>query len=194
MTWTIDPAHTAINFSVRHMMISNVHGQFQKFTATLEIDETTPANTRVDLQIDVDSLSTRDASRDAHLKSADFFDIENYPTIYFHSTRVEVKDLNHAALVGDLTIRGISREIELDVEFNGLSRSPWGTSNAGFSARSQLKRNLWGLKWNVPLESGGWLVGEEIQIRIELEMIQEPETASVPVFAPQDAAFSSSLG
>lgn len=176
MTWEIDAAHSEVNFSVRHMMISNVRGQFQTFSGTIDFDETNPANTTVAVQIDVASLSTGDEKRDTHLKSADFFDAEHYPHLTFHSTRVAVKDQTHAVLYGDLTIRDSAHEIALDVEFNGLAKSPWGTTNAGFSAKAQLKRKQWGLNWNVALETGGWLVGDDININIDLEIVKQPET------------------
>ena len=181
MTWTIDAAHTEVNFAVRHMMISNVRGQFQKFSGTIDFDETNPANTTVAVQIDVASLNTRDEKRDAHLKSPDFFDAEQYPHITFQSTRVDVKDKTHAMLYGDLVIRNLPHEVALDVEFNGLAKSPWGTTNAGFTAKAQIKRKNWGLTWNVALETGGWLVGDDIQLSIELEIVKQPET--VPVAA-----------
>ena len=183
MTWKIDSAHSEVNFSVRHMMISNVRGQFQKFSGTIDFDETNPANTTVAVQIDVASLSTGDEKRDAHLKSADFFDAEHHPHLTFHSTRVDVKDKTHAVLYGDLTIRDVPHEIALDVEFNGLAKSPWGTTNAGFSAGAQLKRKQWGLDWNVALETGGWLVSDDIHISIDLEIIKQPETVPVATVA-----------
>ncbi|CAG0932580.1 hypothetical protein TFLX_02657 [Thermoflexales bacterium] len=179
MTWTIDSAHTEVNFSVRHMMISNVRGQFQTFSGTIDFDETNPANTKVAIQIDVASLDTRDEKRDTHLKSPDFFDAEKYPHLTFHSTRIDVKDKTHAVLYGDLIIRDLPHEVALDVEFNGLAKSPWGNTNAGFSAKAQLKRKNWGLNWNVALETGGWLVGDDIHISIELEIVKQPETVSV---------------
>lgn len=175
MTWTIDTAHTEINFSVRHMMITNVRGQFQKFSGTIVFDETDPTSTQVDGQIDVASLTTRDEKRDAHLKSADFFDVAKYPDIFFHSTRVVMKDQTHATLYGDLTMRGVPHEVVLDVEYNGLAKSPWGTTNAGFSAKTQIQRKDWDLNWNVALETGGLLVGDDINITMDLEIIQQPE-------------------
>jgi polyisoprenoid-binding protein YceI len=181
MTWNIDSAHTEVSFSVRHMMISSARGQFQTFSGTIDFDEAKPANTTVAVQIDVASLSTGDEKRDAHLKSPDFFDVEKYPQITFHSTRVDVKDKTHAVLYGDLTIRDMPREVALDVEFNGLAKSPWGTTNAGFSAKALIKRKSWGLNWNVALETGGWLVGDDIHISIDLEIVKQPET--VPVAA-----------
>lgn len=176
MTWLIDSAHTEVNFSVRHMMISNVRGQFQTFSGTIDFDETNRASTTVAVQIDVASLNTRDEKRDAHLKSPDFFDAKKYPLITFHSTRIDMKDKTHAVLYGDLVIRDLSHEVALDVEFNGQAKSPWGTTNAGFTARTQIKRKDWSLNWNMALETGGWLVGDEIRISIELEIVKQPET------------------
>ena len=183
MTWNIDSAHSEVNFSVRHMMISNVRGQFQKFSGTIDFDETNPANTTVAVQIDVASINTGDEKRDAHLKSPDFFDAEHYPHLTFHSTRVDVKDKTHAVLYGDLIIRDVPHEIALDVEFNGLAKSPWGTTNAGFSAKAQIKRKNWGLNWNVALETGGWLVSDDLHISIDLEIIKQPETVPVAAVA-----------
>src|SRR5512143_4062340 len=139
MIWIIDSAHTEVNFSVRHMMISNVRGQFQTFSGTIDFDETNPPKTTVAVQIDVSSLNTGDEKRDAHLKSPDFFDAEKYPHITFQSTRVDVQDKTHAVLYGDLIIRDLPHEVALNVEFNGLAQSPWGATNAGFSAKTQIK-------------------------------------------------------
>jgi polyisoprenoid-binding protein YceI len=183
MTWIIDSAHTEVNFSVRHMMISNVRGYFQKFSGTIEFDPTNPVHTQIVVQIDVASLNTRDEKRDAHLKSPDFFDVKKYPYINFHSTRIDVKDKTHAVLYGELVIRDMPHEVALDVKFNGLANGPWGTTNAGFSAKAQLQRTTWGLNWNVALETGGWLVGDNILITIELEIINQPETVPVAAIA-----------
>jgi polyisoprenoid-binding protein YceI len=181
MSWMIDSAHTEVNFTVRHMMISNVRGQFQKVNGTVEFDEANPANTRVDVQIETASVNTRDEKRDAHLKSPDFFDAEKYPYLTFKSKRVEVKDATHARLIGDLTIRDVTKEVALDVEYNGSAKSPWGAISAGFSARTSIKRKDWGLNWNVALETGGWLVGDDVHINVELEIVQQPE--AVPMAA-----------
>ncbi len=164
-SWTIDSAHTEVNFSVRHMMISNVRGQF---------DENNLANTISNVDIETASINTKDEKRDAHLKSPDFFDAEKYPHLTFHSTRVDVKDKTHAVLYGDLVIRDLPHAVALDVEFNGQAKSPWGTPSAGFTAKAQIKRKNWGLNWNVALETGGWLVGDDISI--ELEIVKQPET------------------
>ena len=177
MSWTIDPAHTEVNFTVRHMMISNVRGQFQKVNGTVEFDEAHPASSLVNVQIEAASVNTKEEKRDAHLRSPDFFDAEKYPYLTFKSKRVEVKDANHARLIGDLTIRDMAREVALDVEYNGSAKSPWGATSAGFSAKTTIKRKDWNLNWNVALETGGWLVGDDIHINIELEIVKQPEAA-----------------
>jgi polyisoprenoid-binding protein YceI len=176
MSWTIDSAHTEVNFSVRHMMISNVRGQFQKLSGTVEFDEKNPSKTTIDVQIETASVNTKDEKRDGHLKSPDFFDAEKYPYITFKGKRIDVKDKTHAVLYGDLTIRDVTREVALDVEFNGQAKSPWGTTSAGFTAKTLIKRKNWGLNWNVALETGGLLVGDDINITIELEIVKQPET------------------
>ncbi|HZY40987.1 MAG TPA: YceI family protein, partial [Anaerolineae bacterium] len=138
MAWVIDSAHTEVNFSVRHMMISNVRGQFQKLTGTVEFDEGNPAATKVDVQIETASVNTRDEKRDGHLKSPDFFDAAQYPYLTFKSQRVELKDASHARLIGDLTIRDVTKQVALEVEYNGSAKSPWGTTSAGFSAKTSI--------------------------------------------------------
>ncbi|NTU62694.1 MAG: YceI family protein [Chloroflexi bacterium] len=183
MSWIIDSAHTEVNFTVRHMMISNVRGQFQKLNGTVEFDEANPANSKVNVQIEAASVNTKDEKRDGHLKSPDFFDAEKYPYLTFKSKRVEVKGANRARLIGDLTIRDVTKEVSLDVEYNGLAKSPWGTTNAGFSAKTSIKRKEWNLNWNVALETGGWLVGDDINITIELELVQQPEAAPAAAVA-----------
>jgi len=175
MSWQIDSAHSEINFTVRHMMISNVRGRFEKFTGSVNLDEQTPANSTVDVIIDTTSINTREEKRDAHLRSPDFFNVEQYPSMSFKSTRVEVLDENHGRLHGDLTIRGVTGPVVLDVEYAGMSKSPWGTTSAGFTASTRINRKDWGLEWNVALETGGWLVGDEIKIDIDLELVKQPE-------------------
>ena len=175
MSWKIDPSHSEVTFSVRHMMISNVRGRFEKFTGVVDFNESDPAQSIIDVQIESASISTRDDQRDAHLRSPDFLDAERYPVLTFKSTRVEPLDEQRARLYGDLTIKGIARQVVLDVEYSGMSKSPWGTTSAGFTASTRINRKDWGLEWNVALETGGWLVGDEIKIDLELEIIQQAE-------------------
>ena len=179
MSWKIDSAHTRAAFSVRHMMISNVHGEFQNVAGTVEFDEQIPARSRVDVQIEVASLTTRDDRRDAHLRSADFFDAEKYPYLTFKSRRVERLDDTRGRLIGNLTIRDVTKEVVLDVEYAGQAKSPYGLVSAGFTARTKINRKDWGLNWNMALETGGVLVGDTVNISIDLEIVKqlEPELA-----------------
>lgn len=180
MTWVIDASHSVITFSVRHMMISKVRGRFTRFDGTVDFDEQNPTNSKVQVTIDASSIDTRDERRDGHLISPDFLDVANYPTLTFVSKRVEVIDESHGRIIGDLTIRGVTREVTLDVEYNGQSKSPWGTISAGFSATTKINRKDWGLTWNVALETGGVLVGEEVTIEIEIEIVKQvPQEESV---------------
>ncbi|WP_322815789.1 YceI family protein [Chloroflexus sp.] len=180
MTWVIDASHSMITFSVRHMMISKVRGRFTRFDGTVDFDEQNPTNSKVQVTIDASSIDTRDERRDGHLMSPDFLDVANYPTLTFVSKRVEVIDESHGRIIGDLTIRGVTREVTLDVEYNGQSKSPWGTISAGFSATTKINRKDWGLTWNVALETGGVLVGEEVTIEIEIEIVKQvPQEESV---------------
>ena len=175
MAWQIDPAHTQISFNVRHMMISRVRGEFEQFDGSVDFDEETPAATTVDVTIDAASINTREDDRDAHLRSADFLNAKEYPTITFKSREVEVIDDQHAKLTGDLTIRGVTKPVTLDVTYSGQVTSPWGAISAGFSASGRINRTEWGLTWNQVLEAGGVLVGEEIAIELEVELIKQPE-------------------
>jgi polyisoprenoid-binding protein YceI len=172
-TWSIDASHSNVQFTVRHMMISKVRGQFHNFTGTVNFDEQNPTNSSVNVEIDVASIDTRDEKRDGHLASPDFFDSANYPTISFVSKRVEVVDDSRGKIYGDLTIRGVTREVVLDTEYNGQALSPWGTTSAGFNASTKINRKDFGLNWNVALETGGVLVGEEVAIDIELEIVKQ---------------------
>lgn len=177
MAWQIDPSHSHVQFSVRHMMISKVRGQFERFTGTVNLDEQNVTNSSVEVEIETASINTRDPKRDAHLASPDFLDAEHYPYLTFKSKRVEQIDAANGRILGDLTIRDVTREVVLDVEFTGQAKSPWGTTSAGFSAQTKINRKDWNLNWNVALETGGWLVGDEITIDIELEIVKQVEEA-----------------
>ncbi len=175
MSWQLDPAHTHIQFTVRHMMITKVRGHFESFSGTVDYDEENPINTKVNISIDANSISTRDEQRDGHLKSPDFLDAENHPHLTFVSKRVEQDDANNGRLIGDLTIIDVTHEVTMDVVYVGTAKSPWGTTTAGFQAATEISRKAWGLEWNQALETGGWLVGDKIKIDIELELMQVPE-------------------
>ncbi|HQF63078.1 MAG TPA: YceI family protein [Anaerolineaceae bacterium] len=173
MSWQIDTAHSQIQFTVRHLMISKVRGSFEKFSGMVALDESAPANTTVDVQIETGSVNTREPQRDGHLRSPDFFNSEAFPLMTFKSKRVDVVDGHHAKLIGDLTIRDVTREVTLDVEYLGQAKSPWGTTSAGFTATTKINRKDWNLTWNQALETGGVLVGEEVEISIELELVKQ---------------------
>lgn len=175
MNWQIDYAHSEINFAVRHMMISKVRGGFNEWTGTVDFDPENPTNTTVDVTVQLASVDTGEQQRDDHLRSPDFFDVATYPEMRFKSTKVEQDDVNEGLLYGELTIRGITKPVILDVEYAGQAKSPWGTTNAGFSATASINRKDWGLTWNQALETGGVLVGDKINIAIELELIQQTE-------------------
>lgn len=179
MTWQIDHAHSHILFTARHMMISKVRGRFETFSGEINFDEADPENTTVFVEIDASSISTREAQRDGHLKSPDFLDAANFPVLTFKSKRVEQKNEYKGKLVGDLTIRGKTREVVLDVNYAGTAQSPWGPTSAGFSAETTIDRRDWDLTWNQALETGGILVGNDIKIEIELELIKQPEAEMV---------------
>ena len=180
MPFQIDNSHSEIQFSVRHMMVSKVRGAFEKWSGAVVLDPANPAATTVDITIDAASINTKDAQRDGHLRSPDFLNVEQNPSIGFKSTKVEVTGDNTAKLHGDLTLAGVTKPVVLAVEYQGNAKSPWGTVNYGFSGSTKINREDWGLTWNAALETGGWLVGKEIQIDIELELVQvaEPEKAA----------------
>jgi polyisoprenoid-binding protein YceI len=172
MSWNIDNAHTLVQFAVRHMMLSKVRGQFEKFSGSVDLDEANPGATKVNVQVETGSVNTREPQRDAHLKSPDFFDAEKFPVMKFVSTRVELTGESTAKMYGDLTIKDLTREVVLEVEFSGKAKSPWGTTSVGFTGTTKINRKDWNLTWNQVLETGGVLVGDEIEITIELELVQ----------------------
>jgi polyisoprenoid-binding protein YceI len=163
------------------MMISNVRGRFENFSGAVDFDEQDPARSSVDVQIEAASINTRDEKRDGHLKSPDFLEAEKHPYLTFKSKRVEKTGAAAGRIVGDLTIRGISREVVLNVDYNGQAKSPWGSVSAGFTASTKINRKDWGLNWNVALETGGLLVGDEVKIDIELEVVKQAEAEAVAV-------------
>jgi polyisoprenoid-binding protein YceI len=183
MSWNIDAAHSEINFTVRHMMISNVRGRFEKFSGTVEFNEQNPEQSSVDVEIEAASVNTRDPQRDTHLRSPDFFNAEAYPYLHFKSKQIKVSDSNRGLVYGDLTIRNITKEVVLDVEYSGEAKSPWGSISAGFSASTKINRKDWDLVWNVALETGGMLVGDEIKISVEIEIIKQAEAENAAVTA-----------
>jgi polyisoprenoid-binding protein YceI len=172
-TWNIDPAHTTVEFKVKHMMIANVKGHFTKVSGVLTRDESNPANSRVEATIEAGSIHTRDDQRDAHLKSVDFFDVENFPALHFKSTSVSPVREGELAVEGDLTIRGVTRRVWFAVEGpTPPAKDPWGNTRIAVSATTKINRKDFGLNWNAALETGGILVGEEVTITLEAEFVK----------------------
>jgi len=172
-TWNIDPAHSVAEFKVKHMMISNVKGQFAKVTGVLTLDESDLANSRVEALIEAASIETHDAQRDAHLKSADFLDVEKFPTLSLKSTRISLVRDGELAVEGDLTIRGVTRKVLFSVEGpTPPTKDPWGNTRVAVSATTKINRKDFGLTWNTALETGGILVGDEVTITLDVEFVK----------------------
>jgi polyisoprenoid-binding protein YceI len=171
MAWTLDSQHAEVAFSAKHMMVATVRGRFEKVEADIHLDEANPAQSRVTARIDAASLNTGTPDRDAHLRSADFLDVEHYPEIQFESTRVEQHG-DDFVLHGDLTIRGVSRPITLKGEFTGPVQDPWGGRHVGFELDGEIEREDWGLGWNMALEAGGVLVGKKVKLHIAVEVVE----------------------
>jgi polyisoprenoid-binding protein YceI len=172
-TWILDPAHSEISFKVKHLMITNVKGVFKKCTADVitENDNFMPAE--ITVRAETASIDTGDASRDTHLRSADFFDAEKYPHITFKATRFEKKSGDMYDLFGHLTIKDVTKEIQLEVEFSGLMKDPWGNMKAGFAVNGKINRKDWNLNWNAALEAGGVLVSDEVRISAEVQLVRQ---------------------
>ena len=175
-TWKFDSAHTSVSFSVRHMMVTTVRGSFAPPTGKLEFDPKNPAASYVEAEIDAKTIHTSVDQRDNHLRSADFLEVDKYPTITFKSTKVELTHDEEAKVTGNLTIHGVTRPVVLNVEHLGIVNSPFGDKRAGFSASTKINREDWGLTYNMAIEAGGFLVSKEIKIELDLEAILVPET------------------
>jgi polyisoprenoid-binding protein YceI len=171
--WEIDSGHSGIHFSVRHMVVAKVRGQFARWSATILAQDGDPGRASVEAVIDASSIETGVADRDAHLKSADFLDAASHPELRFRSQRVETLGGDRLRVVGDLTIRGVTREVALDVEYAGRTRDPWGNERAGLTAKTSIDRKDFGLKWNQLLEAGGLMVGDRVDIEIEVEAVRQ---------------------
>jgi len=189
MTWTLDPHHTSVAFSAKHMGVSTVRGRFDQVDANLELDDPNdPTTGRGTITVQAGSITTGSELRDGHLKGADFLDVEKYPTIVFTLKSVKETGNDNFKAIGDLTIKGVTKEVALDYEHNGLATDPYGNVHVGGSLTGTINRTDWGLSWNVPLGGGGWLVGEKVKLEIDGELAKDKEPAEVPATTEGAAA------
>lgn len=175
-TWNIDTSHSGAHFTVRHMVIAKVRGSFDRWQGTIELDEQNPAASKVSARIESASINTREEKRDAHLRSADFFDVEKYPELTFESTKVEKVDAENLRVTGNLAIHGVTKEVILAVESLGKGKDPWGNERVAFQATTTINRKDFGLNWNQALEAGGVLVGEKIEIALDIQALKAAGT------------------
>ncbi|HEX6276367.1 MAG TPA: YceI family protein [Polyangiaceae bacterium] len=175
-TWTVDSTHSGVHFSVRHLVVAKVRGRFAAFSGNVKLDENDLTRSHVEVEIDAASIDTGVADRDKHLRSADFFDVERFPKLRFTSTTIESAGKNRYRVHGDLTIRDVTRPVTLDVEYGGAAKDPWGNERAAFAASTSVERSDYGLKWNQALEAGGVLVGERVDIELEVELVKAVAT------------------
>ncbi len=175
-SWQVDGAHSAVNLAVRHMVISKVRGHFGRWSAKLQLDTADLTRSSVEVDIEAASIETGVADRDTHLRSPDFLDAAKYPTLRYRSRRVEAASKDRLRVIGDLTIRDVTREVVLDVEYGGQGKDPWGNTRVGFTATASLNRKEFGLTWNQALETGGVLVADRVDIEIELQAIKQAAT------------------
>ncbi len=169
--WAIDATHSEIGFKVKHMMFTNVSGKFEQYEANISTEDDNFEKAVIEFSANIDSINTNNTDRDNHLKSGDFFDAENHPKLTFKATSF-VKKGEDYELTGDLSIKGITKEVKLDTEFSGLMKDPWGNTKVGLNISGKINRKDWGLNWNSALETGGVLVGEEVKLNIELQLIK----------------------
>ncbi|MED3787921.1 YceI family protein [Peribacillus frigoritolerans] len=171
--WIVDPTHSAIEFSVKHMMIAKVKGSFNKFEASILANPSDLTTAEIDFTVDVASIDTRNADRDNHLRSADFFDVEKNPTLTFKSTKIVKTDEDEYDVTGNVTLNGVTQEETFSITFEGQGKDPWGNEKAGFSGKGKIKRSDYGLTYNAALETGGVLIGDQITLTIEIEAAKE---------------------
>jgi polyisoprenoid-binding protein YceI len=169
--WSVDPAHSKVGFVARHMMVTKVHGSFDDYTAEIVVADD-PTQSTLNVEVQMASVSTGDETRDNHLRTNDFFDIEKHPTMTLRATGFDRKR-DHFVMHTELTIKGITKPVDFDLEFGGVGEDPWGGTRAGFEATATVNRKDWGIEWNAPLETGGFLVGDRVTIELDIELVQE---------------------
>jgi polyisoprenoid-binding protein YceI len=171
--WTVDPVHSRLGFVARHMMVSKVRGAFKDFQGDVTIAEN-PLDSKISFVVQMESIDTGNGDRDGHLRTNDFFDVTQHPTMQFESTSIEGDDGNYE-VTGDLTIKGTTKPVTFDVEFEGTGGDPWGGTRAGFSASATINRKDWGIEWNAPLETGGVMLGDKVQIELDIQMVKDSD-------------------
>jgi polyisoprenoid-binding protein YceI len=171
--WLLDPTHSELGFKIKHLMISNVSGTFKNFTAEVETEEEDFSRAQIKLTAQMDSISTNNEQRDAHLRNSDFFEVEQYPELRFESTRMEMKDESNFTLYGSLTLKGLTHPVALHVEYNGLTKDPWGGERAGFVITGKISRSQWGVNFNAVLETGGVALSDEVKILSEIQVVKQ---------------------
>ena len=171
--WLLDPAHSELTFKIKHLMISNVSGAFKNFTAKVETEGADFSKANINLTADMNSISTNNEQRDAHLRSSDFFEVEKFPQLKFTSTRIEQTDDESFSLYGNLTLKGVTKPVKLNMEFNGIVKDLQGQEKAGFLVSGKINRSDWGINLNVALEAGGLMLGEDVRIQSEVQFIRQ---------------------
>ena len=171
--WVLDPTHSELGFKIKHLMISNVSGSLKSFEAEVETQGEDFTTAQINLSANMASISTNNDQRDAHLRNSDFFEVEKYPELKFTSTKLEKIDSDTFALFGDLTLKGVTRPVKLNVEFNGVTKDPWGGERAGFVVTGKINRSDWGINFNAALETGGVVLSEEVRIFSELQLVKQ---------------------
>lgn len=172
-TYVLDPTHSSIGFSARHAMVTKVRGAFNNVAGTAVVDGANPAASTIEVTIQADSFDTGQADRDGHVKSADFLDVANFPTLTFKATDIAITDDETVRVTGDLTIKGVSHSVTIDLEYNGSAKDPFGNERVGFEGEADIKRSDWGLTWNAALETGGFLVSDKIELKLDISAIKQ---------------------
>lgn len=178
--WQFDPMHSELRFKVKHLMIASVSGSFRKFDIQMESKGEDFTTATLNVSAEVNSITTGNEQRDAHLRNGDFFDADNYPTLEFNSTSVEKTGQDNFTVYGNLILKGISKPVQLDVEYSGLTKDPWGNERAGFEVSGKIRRSDWGMTFNSVLETGGVALGDEVKIKAEVQMIYAPAAVLTP--------------
>lgn len=176
--WVLDSTHSELGFKIKHLMITNVSGSIKNFTGEVETEGTDFSTAKINLTADMSSISTNNEQRDAHLRNSDFFEVEKHPELTFKSTRVEKTDSDEFALYGELTIKGITKPVKLNVEYNGVTKDPWGGERAGFVISGKINRSDWGINFNGVLETGGLMLGEDVKIHSEIQLVKQAATVA----------------